>query len=62
MKNYLRKRDQLADAPGLTYKGEETYGTTLGGFCSLCASVFVFFYLFIVLMNFFMSPNYESDT
>ena len=25
MKNYLRKKDKLADAPGMSYKGEESY-------------------------------------
>ena len=62
MKNYFRRRDQLADAPGMTYKGEETYGTTIGGCCSLCASIFIFFYVSLILINFYAKSDYQSWT
>ena len=61
MKNYLRKQDKLADAPGMTYKGEETYGTSIGGCCSLFASIFVAIYFIVILTNFFITPNFNSE-
>ena len=61
MKNYLRKQDKLADTPGMTYKGEETYGTTIGGCCSSCASIFITCYIFIIMTNFSITNNYNSD-
>ena len=61
MKNYLRKQDKLADAPGMSYKGEETYGTSIGGCCSLFATTFVAVYFISILTNFFITPNFNSE-
>ena len=60
MKNFLRKRDKLADAPGMSYKGEETYGTSIGGCCSLLATILVTIYFVIILTNFFVNNNYNE--
>ena len=54
MKNYLRKKDKLADTPGMSYKGEESYGTSIGGCCSCFASIFVLIYFNIIIIDFSM--------
>ena len=59
MKNYLRKQDKLADAPGMSFKGEETYGTSIGGCCSLFGTILVVIYFVTILTNFFITPNFN---
>ena len=61
MKNYLRKKDKLADAPGMSYKGEETYGTSIGGCCSLFATIFVSIYFTVIIFDFSMKQSFNSD-
>ena len=53
MKRFLRNRDALGAAPQMNYRGEETYGTLLGGTCTLCANLVVLSYLFLILSGFF---------
>ena len=61
MKNYFRKQDKLADTPSMSYKGEETYGTSLGGCCSFFATIFVSIYFFVIIASFFSVKNFNSD-
>ena len=70
MKSLIRKRDReheevvenrdgLGQTPQMTYKKEETYGTTLGGCVSCCASILIFGYVLTILGAYtFMEPNY----
>ena len=45
----------------MSYKGEETYGTSIGGCCSFIASIFVSMYFIVILTNFFITPNFNSE-
>ena len=62
MKQYFRDRDGLGATPQMTYKKNETYGTTLGGCCSVCCRFFILFYVSLVIVGFFMTSNYEETT
>ena len=45
----------------MTYKGEESYGTSIGGCCSSCASIFIFLYISIIMTDYNLTNNYNSD-
>ena len=61
MKNYLRKQDKLADTPGMSYKGEETYGTSLGGCCSFSATIFTSLYFLVIMAGFYSTLDFNAD-
>ena len=44
----------------MTYKGNDSYGTTLGGVCSIIASVIVFLYMLITFISFFGGRHYSQ--
>ena len=51
----------MADTPGMSYKGEETYGTSLGGCCSFFATIFVSIYFFVIIASFYSTKNFNED-
>ena len=47
----------------MSYKGKESYGTTLGGCFSLCATIFVFVYVILVFSAFLIGGrDYDEST
>ena len=52
MKQYFRERDGMGYTPQMTYKSKEKYGTTIGGCCSCCVSVFVTTYVVLLISAF----------
>ena len=61
MKNYFRKQDKLADTPNMSYKGEETYGTSLGGCCSFFATIFTSIYFIVIIASFFATKDFNAN-
>ena len=53
MRNYLRGKDALGATPNMTYKSEESFGTSLGGCCSCFVTIFVAFYVLLSFWSFF---------
>ena len=45
----------------MTYKGEETYGTSIGGCCSSVASIFIGIYIMVIMTDYNLTNNYNSD-
>ena len=45
----------------MSYKGEERYGTSIGGCCSSCASIFIAIYMFVIMMDYNLTNNYNAD-
>ena len=47
----------------MTYKGNETFGTSLGGFCSCCAFILISIYMTINFWAFFFeSREYNAQS
>ena len=61
MKQYLRDKDGLGSSPHMTYKKNATFGTSVGGCCTLCANLFIICYLVIVLFGFCTTRNYNTQ-
>ena len=53
MLKYLRERDELGHTPQMTYKGNESYGTALGGLCSFTARLLTSVFVFVTIFAFF---------
>ena len=63
MKQFFRDRDGLGQTPNMTYKQSETYGTTLGGCVSCCATIVIQLYIIVVLGSLIiMEKNYGQTT
>ena len=61
MKKYLREEDVLGTWPKMTYKKHEVFGTTCGGCLSICAKIGIGFYVAVIFISFFTSPDYNVD-
>ena len=61
MQKWLRARDGLGATPQMTYKSNETYGTSLGGLFSCTCRYFIGFYVSLVFFGFFFSSNFSES-
>ena len=62
MRNYLREQDSLGAVPQMSYKGNETYGTSIGGCCSCFCSIFILIYVALNFWAFlFTGRDYDSQ-
>ena len=62
MQRFLRDYDALGTSPKMNYKKSETFGTTLGGCCSVCANAGIAFYVVIALFAFITKPDYQFQS
>ena len=49
---YLREHDELGNAPQLTYKKQDAFGTALGGCCSIFANISLAIYVIVIVLGF----------
>ena len=57
--DFLSNQDNVAQSAKLTYRGSQTYGTRLGGICSLIVKFLIFGYLFISIVSLLYKPKYN---
>lgn len=62
MQRFLRDNDALGTSPKMNYKKSETFGTTFGGCCSVCANAGIAFYVVIAMVAFITSPDYQFQS
>ena len=60
MKNYFRRKDAMGFTPQMSYRGEDSYGTTIGGCCSCCARLFILVYVSVILIGFCFGRQYDA--
>ena len=59
MKSYFRENDGLVTQPQFTYKKGKAFGTSLGGCCTMCGTIFICTYMVIMAFGFFSERNYS---
>ena len=61
MRNFLREQDGLGAVPQMSYKGNEMYGTSLGGCFSCCCTYFIMIYIVLSFYAFlFAGRDFDS--
>ena len=61
MRKFLREVDQLGHSPQMTFKKNSTFGTSIGGCCSLSAKCLTWSYTIIMLVGFFAERDYDLN-
>ena len=65
MSEYFSKKlasyDKVGSGVNLAYERKPTYGTALGGFCSIAASIFVLFFIFSEFYQLLAAPSFNQN-
>ena len=55
----LANYDKVGSGVNLTYERKPSYGTALGGFCSLIATMLVLFFIFSEFYQLLAAPSFN---
>ena len=56
---FLKELDGFGESYSLTYRGNSSHGTRLGGCCTLLLRIFFWFYLGIQVYGLIAKPGYS---
>ena len=59
IKEFIVSRDGFGETISLTYKGEDTHKTCLGGFCSVFLRTFFLVYFILAIFTLATDPEYN---
>ena len=59
IREYLADKDEFGKKYEITYRGNSSYGTSLGGFLAILANIFFYTYLILALVGLFLDPGYS---
>ena len=62
MKKFLRAQDNLGASPQMSYKKSSTFGTSLGGCCSIIFNIIFGLYISSMLFGFFAHKEYDQQS